>query len=922
MPEARFTLPPVSAQPPLSKHDPAAPPDTTAPGHALALEMLSRMPEALLWIGSDGRLRWLNDAAQALLGPSVGPGCLVDALFATFDDGSGLRVLVTPDHGTRAVRVQPQALSDGSCLLGLRLEDACDPGVAELESQLALATELGGIAIWRHDLVTQRMHYNAQAYAVLDLAPRPEGLSIDEVRALIHPEDMPTVIASAQVAMTQPGHTDMEARYRRRDGSWRNVLTRRVVQRDASGRPLAFVGVALDVTDRMETLRRSTELSQRFELVTRTAGIGYWVLEPGARQAQWSLEMRRLFGLAEGAPVPSMHDWLTLHVHPQDQHAVRRLMRDWMQGPELTLEWEFRIQLPGGGVRQVRTQSRKESVGATPLAFGVVVDVTELRDVSLALQSAHERAALVAEGVGLGTWEIDFAADTVHWDPQMWRLRGHTPLPRPMNPEERDAVTHPDDRDRMRGRFAEQRVGEVAVDTDFRVIWPDGSVHWLASRAVTVRDERGQPIKRLGVNWDVTDARMNATVRQQRELAQRESQAKSRFLARMSHELRTPLNAVLGFTQLLQVEDVGADAAAASRRRRLAHVHSAGQHLLSLINDVLDLSSLESGELRIAAQEVPLAALVAETLPLLAPLLQGRRLQLRTGTLQGTALGDPTRLRQVLLNLLSNAVKYNREGGEVRLDTLTDGAEVRLRVADTGRGLDPEQLQHLFEPFNRLGREADGIEGTGIGLAIVKTLVERMDGRITVESRPGEGSVFEVWLPAAQVGAADAPEDGAAAEMSAPGPAQAGAAARGDGATTDSVDASAAAAGSGARGTLLYIEDNPINALIIRELVARRSDLVLHVAVDGLSGVRDALALRPDLILLDMQLPDIDGHEVLRRLRAQPETAAIACIALSANAMPEDISRALAAGMSDYWTKPLDFRAFMASLDALFGKPA
>ncbi|HSC00321.1 MAG TPA: ATP-binding protein, partial [Burkholderiaceae bacterium] len=262
---------------------------------------------------------------------------------------------------------------------------------------------------------------------------------------------------------------------------------------------------------------------------------------------------------------------------------------------------------------------------------------------------------------------------------------------------------------------------------------------------------------------------------------------------------------------------------------------------------------------------------------------------------------DPTRLRQVLLNLLTNAVKYNRRGGTVTVDALPLGAQqVALRVSDSGRGMSGEQLAHAFEPFNRLGLESKGIEGTGIGLAIVKANVERMGGSVHVQSTPGIGTVFEVRLPRPQP----------------PQPAPAG--------RPSALTARAEPASDGASahrdGRLLYIEDNPVNALIVRELVAQRGNLTLDEADDGASGIDRARRLRPDLILLDMQLPDIDGLEVLRQLRADPSTASIPCIALSANAMPEDIQLALGAGFADYWTKPLDFRIFLGALDTLFGK--
>jgi hypothetical protein len=650
------------------------------------------------------------------------------------------------------------------------------PAIDGPASLLALAVDLGNIAIWRQDLATNRLHCNEQACRVLGIPARPEGLTLEEVRAFVHPDDLAQELVSAQAALAGEQPVDMEARYRRSDGSWRHVMTRRVVERDRQGRALAFVGVALDLTER--------------------------------------------------------------------------------------------------------------------------------RQIELALRSANERAALAARGTGLGTWELDLRTGEAIWDEQMWILRGRAPQPSAMAEAERFACVHPEDLDSVKRFLHEPATAGATVDQEFRVLWPDGSVHWLASRSLELRDELSGEVRRIGVNWDVTDRRMAEVARQERELSQSRDLAKSKFLSRMSHELRTPLNAVLGFSQLLLAEEHGSDAASHTRRRRLEQIRSAGQHLLTLINDVLDLSRLEGGEMSISLQAVPLRELVTEALPMLSPQCERLGVTLRSGTLDASAMADPTRLRQVLLNLLSNAIKYNRPGGSVVVEGLCQGSEVLIRVSDTGQGLSAQQLEHLFEPFNRLGRENDSSEGTGIGLAIVKALVERMGGSVHVESHAGQGSVFEVRLAAAVA---------TGVEASAPLPTGR------DARPTLPVNGSRTPSPSAPRHRLLYIEDNPINAMIIGELVARRSDLRLDVAVDGASGVAQAAALRPDLILLDMQLPDIDGFEVLRRLRQASTTAAIPCIALSANAMPEDIQRALQAGMSDYWTKPLDFKAFMASIEALFG---
>jgi hypothetical protein len=455
----------------------------------------------------------------------------------------------------------------------------------------------------------------------------------------------------------------------------------------------------------------------------------------------------------------------------------------------------------------------------------------------------------------------------------MWRLRGREPRPQAPTEDEIMAFVHPDDAALANQRLQLARDADEVVEHDFRVVWPDGQVRWLASRSASLRDADGVVVRRIGVNWDVTSAREAEAARREREAAEQANQAKSQFLARMSHELRTPLNAVLGFTQLLLLDD-----AAEQRRLRLEHIRAAGQHLLSLINDVLDLTSLDSGELRIQPETVDLAALVADTLPLVEPLRAQRDITLDV-QVQGVRLqADPVRLRQVLLNLLSNACKYNRTQGRVEIGARVEGGTVVMSVRDTGRGMSAAQLQHLYEPFNRLGIQREGIEGTGIGLAIVKALLERMSGTIEVHSEPEVGTRFEVRLPAA----------------------------------ADLLDP---------RQGVLYIEDNAVNSLIVRELMRRRPDVRLLQAGDGRSGLALARHERPALVLLDMQLPDIDGLAVLARLRADPATAGLRCIAVSANALRADVDRALAAGVAAYWTKPLDATAFGSAIDALFGPP-
>jgi PAS domain S-box-containing protein len=803
--------------------------------------------------------------------------------------------VVLPDGGIRRIHSQWEVKNSPSGVpertVGIMVDDTLTYELAQAfndtSEQLRLAVDLGNIAIWRQDLRSNRFHYNYRAYQVLDIPPRPEGLSLDEVRSMIHPDDLPRVLAAARHSIDSERPVDMEARYRRADGSWRYVLTRRVLRRDAAGQPLEFVGVALDVSEQVEKTRRASELAQRLEIAASTAGVGIFSRDPDTEEGEWNAEMFRIMGRAPELGVPSREEWVERIIHPDDRRAMRGARRVLLDSPEEMQERHYRIVRPDGDVRWLVNRSRRVLRNGRTMVFGITLDVSDRIRTEAALRSANERVALAAHSIGMGAWEWDPATGETVWDEQMYRLRGCEPQARPAEGPASAERAHPDDQARVQALLADAVAHRRGASFEFRVVWPDGSVHWLASRSMPVAEPDGRGTRYMGVNWDITDSVDAEAVRREKLLAQRESEAKSQFLARMSHELRTPLNAVLGFAQLLKLNSSGA---LPEQTGRIDHILSAGEHLLSLINDVLDLSSLESGQLALQLQPVPVADVVNEAVPLVDALARGVGVTLRMGVLDGVARADRIRLRQVLINLLTNAIKYNHAGGQAHVQARLDDDHVVLSVRDTGRGLTAEQRSHLFEPFNRLGIEREGIEGTGIGLAIVKTLVTRMDGTITVSSEPGQGSLFEVRLPRA-----DAPAP--SAEV----PANAG----------------AAMPPQRVQARLLYIEDNPVNVMLVEELVASRPGLSLLSESNGERGVAAARRLRPDLVLVDMQLPDFDGFEVLRRLRAAPETAGIPCVAVSANAMPADIQRALSAGFTEYWTKPIRFAAFLRSLEAL-----
>ncbi len=383
--------------------------------------------------------------------------------------------------------------------------------------------------------------------------------------------------------------------------------------------------------------------------------------------------------------------------------------------------------------------------------------------------------------------------------------------------------------------------------------------------------------------------RLNEDVRSElwrAEEAQRANQAKTEFLSRVSHELRTPLNSILGFAQLLEMDELDANQADGVRR-----IRRGGAHLLSLIDEVLEISAIESGEMRISLEPVLVKAVVKEAVDLVAPLAAERSVRITSRVGDGYVLADYQRLKQVLLNLLSNSVKYNREGGAATVSMEAQGDRMHIAVDDTGPGIPADQISRLFQPFERLGAAETSVDGTGLGLALSRGLVEAMQGSIDVDSEHGIGTRFSVELARAD------------------GPAMP------DAATADE-DVRPARAGHQPTARILCIEDNPSNLELIEQIFARRPDLELLTAVQGNLGLDLAQLHRPDVILLDVNLPDAPGDEVLRRLRDDSRTSDVPVIVLSADATRAQVKRMTELGAQAYLAKPIDVRTLLATIES------
>lgn len=531
------------------------------------------------------------------------------------------------------------------------------------------------------------------------------------------------------------------------------------------------------------------------------------------------------------------------------------------------------------------------------LIFCVAHDVTASKKTEEQLQRYRARTDLLLQSVDVGFGFATVPFTTFEWDARVrkhyWIEPGETITMRKFF-----AHIHREDRERVKQQIDWCLQNHARYDTDYRTIDPKtGAERWVRSVGAPQYNDNGEAISFDGFTLDVTERKKLELAREELLLAERAARAeaeranaaKSEFLSRMSHELRTPLNAILGFSQLLERQNP-----TETQRQRIGHVLKAGRHLLNLINEVLDISRIDAGTFQVSLEPVSVTNAVREAIDLIRPLAAERTLVLTAEAVPSDdchVLADQQRLTQLLLNLLSNAVKYTPVGGSITVAaTRSGGDRVRIAVQDTGAGISREKLSRLFTAFERLGAERTDVEGTGLGLALCQRLVDAMHGSIGVDSEVGRGSTFWIELPFATspLRAIDQQLRGTS---------------------------SAALAPDRPRRTLLYIEDNLSNLTLMEQLLADFPEVKLVTAMQG--GVALDLARRhaPDVVLLDLHLPDIPGWKVLERLRTDEATRDIPVIVISADATSRQIKRLLASGAQRYLTKPIDIAEFTRALE-------
>ena len=667
-----------------------------------------------------------------------------------------------------------------------------------------------------------------------------------------------------------------------------------------------LISTGTDLTPYQRTLQRLEESEERLRRSQRYAHIATWEWDILHGSFYWSELMPALLGLPLESHKSSFERFISA-VHAEDRPRVLAAI-DAAVEQKAKYDIEYRCVWPDGSIHwlSLRGAVELDTQGRAIKMAGIAQDFTALRQAQTAEKQANKLAQSTMDALRAHICVLDEQGRIVTVN-RSWREHAMmTGFNAGLCWDGVDYLAiceategpHRDDALRIaRGIRAVLSGALNSYETEY--ILPDPLQGYYFLVRITPLDEQHSG-RRYAVlsHQDITQRKLTEVAMQEaKEEAERANQAKSEFLSRMSHELRTPMNAILGFAQLLEYDNTLGE----EQQDNLQEILKAGRHLLELINEVLDLAKVEAGRVDLSLEAVPCPDLVDECVMLVQPLAeqQGVRLEVEPFT-ERMVLADRMRLKQVVINLLSNAIKYNRKQGWVLIRPVSSASskQVRLEVSDSGIGIPPDRQAEIFQPFNRLGAEISGVEGTGIGLVISKRLIEMMGGEIGFSSQPGKGSVFWIDLPIAQAPPTDTAELAIVPE---------------DLDWENDLDPAAL-------HIVLHIEDNPSNLKLIAHVLTLRPHIrLLQAPTPGL-GLELAAIHRPDLILLDINMPDLDGYGVLAELRADSVTAKIPVVAVTANATTRDIERGKAAGFDEYLTKPVNVTRLLDTIDTVLAR--
>jgi len=843
--------------------------------------------------------------------------------------------------------------------------------LAFANNQLIMAQGVGRTGSWFYDLKTLRLTGTSEAYRLFGLDKDQEDFDIESIEACI-PERERVHLAMLDLIQKNIPY-DVEYVVHPADGSSpRTVISKAILEKDPDGNLLSLIGVLQDITERKQSEQilnarlRLTEFSKshsrnelqqklldELELLTNSH-IGFFHSIDADQNSltlqSWSTNTLQNMCKAESRgmhyPIDKAGVWVDCF---RQRKAV--IHNDYMSLPG-------RQGLPDGHAPVIREMAvpvfrndlivaivglgnkpgdyNENDIEIVSLLADMAWDITERKGAEEALVQSEAKLNYAQEIAGMGNWELDLITNKVSWSNNYFRLLGMQPDDRKISNDDFIKIVHPGDVHLIDEIFREITKTRKPASVDIRLTMPDGSIKWVQNTIVP-RYDRDNLVSLSGVNIDISEKKLaemqvlelNAglerkieertaqlaeanehlkleieerkqseeKITEARNEAEQANLAKSEFLSRMSHELRTPMNSILGFAQLMQMQELGN-----AQKKGVNHILNSGKHLLHLINEILDISRIEAGRIVLSMEPVQLYALIMETIDVVHPEAAKLNLNIDLESSPANLLfvnADRQRLKQVLLNLVNNGIKYNREGGQVMIKTesipwhIDRTVSVRISITDTGIGISAEDIPKLSQPFERIGAAKSEIEGTGLGLAVVKKLMEAMGGRYGVHSTLGEGSTFWIELPLAsqQTARNDRPDYVLKQKDS----------------------------NKKQSGTILYIEDNISNAELVKEILQNhRPEIRVITSPSGRLALEEAAGLIPDLILLDLDLPDMSGSDVFDALQANSDTCAIPVVIISADAMPLQIEKLMLAGTRDYLTKPLNITEFLTMIDEWF----
>jgi len=742
-------------------------------------------------------------------------------------------------------------------------------------------------------------------------AERQFGYSKEEVIgkpiSIVYPPESHEFLKSNVIAPLQSkGNHEVEVTARRKSGEDFFAYLSLSMLYDEQGNPSGMFGYTIDISERKlteETLQKNEAfLRTLIEILPDLV----WVKDPEGVYLTCNHRFESFFGAKESEIVGKTDfDFVDKAL----ANFSREKDKIAMANGGLNINEETVTFADDGHTEQLETIKTPmlDANGKIIGILGIARNITEHKELEAALQEGFDIYQAAINTSILGFWVIDLKGQFLETNDGYLRQSGYSreeflkmsipDLEASMTPEQvQDKIKQVMEtglgRFRTRHRRKDGSTWPVGVVTSFSEI--RGGRFFVFLEDLTEQDKIDENLSHYRNHLEELVEVRTADLENASIEAEKANNAKSEFLSSMSHELRTPLNAIIGFSQLMEFTDDLSD----ENKENVKEILDAGYHLLKLVNEVLDLAKIESGTISLSIEPTELSLVVEECLALLKTLAEKRNIGITTSGLSGAIVqADRTRLKQALLNLISNAIKYNNENGSVHISAqIIDGQQWQIIIADTGQGIAPQSLNELFQPFKRLAAESSAIEGTGIGLTLTQKIIEMMGGRINVESKLGVGSTFSIYMPVGSL--AEPPGNSIESE-------------------NFSESKKLLESIPDKKHTILYIEDNPANLRLVTQILKLRKDTELISAYTPSLGLELALEHKPDLILLDINLPGMDGYQVLELIKGMDKLKNTKVVALTANAMMQDIERGRAAGFLEYLTKPLNIVEFNKVLDRL-----